>query len=81
MKKCKCKDDCCTCGLTRAKIEESNQPPLKMNDKPYKIEAPYQDDRERLILALVNSGYIVWVEEHDATGTLGSGHTVFYTIK
>ena len=31
-------------------------------EKKIKLKIPYQQDREKLILALANSGYKVWVD-------------------
>ena len=43
--------------------------------KKVKLEIEYQDDRERMILALANSGYKCWVEEKSNTFK-----TIYYVI-
>ena len=47
-----------------------------------KLEIPYQADRERIIVALANSGYKVWVEEKKTYYLYRTTHEVnFDTIR
>ena len=41
-----------------------------------KLRIQNQDDREKIVLALVNNGYRVWVEEDDYS----QSKTLFYVI-
>lgn len=41
-----------------------------------KLKIQYQDDREKLISALANSGYKVWVEEVDDL----IANTIYYVV-
>lgn len=47
--------------------------------KKVKLEIEYQDDRERMILALANSGYKCWIEEE--SDTFGIIYYVIFEIK
>ena len=41
-----------------------------MKNKTIKIPIPYHADREKIVMALANSGYKVWViEEDDSVAT------------
>ena len=51
-----------------------------MKDIKGKIEAPYEEDRHDLVIALVNSGYKVWVEQDD-NDFGGHDYTINYESK
>lgn len=49
--------------------------------KIIKLPIPYSADRERLISALANSGYKVWVEEEDDDSYATALFTVCFELK
>jgi hypothetical protein len=48
-----------------------------MDNEIRKIEVPYQEDRQKIVVALANSGYKVWIVE-GTTDVINSRFVVCY---